>query len=116
MEKYNIYAGLNGGFGGAMYQCTMLCESEDEAYDIAYEMAVGEYQSYEGLHGILDWNDCFKEFCIKNNIEQTEENKLVHELEINSMYDEEIEDRISYYAILMSEDEDLSEDDYFEIN
>lgn len=47
--KYNIYAGLGGGFGGAR----LVAEAEEfenqaAAEEYAYEYAIEEYQSYEG--------------------------------------------------------------------
>ena len=56
--KYKIYAGLSGGFGGATYQKTEDYSSMDEALEDAYALAVEEYQSYEGCHGIMSWDDC----------------------------------------------------------
>ena len=31
LKEYNIYSGLGGGFGGASYQYTTLCESAEDA-------------------------------------------------------------------------------------
>ena len=56
--KYKIYAGLGGGFGGATYQMTEDYASIDEALKDAYNLSVEEYQSYEGMHGIMSWEDC----------------------------------------------------------
>ena len=53
--KYAIYAGLNGGFGGATFQYVDDFDSEYEALDAAYDKAVEEYESYEGCHGLMDW-------------------------------------------------------------
>ena len=52
--KYKIYAGLSG----ATYQKTEDYSSMDEALEDAYALAVEEYQSYEGCHGIMSWDDC----------------------------------------------------------
>lgn len=57
MKQYKIYAGLGGGFGGATYQGTYEAESLDSATEIAYELACEEYESYEGLHGLADYDD-----------------------------------------------------------
>lgn len=53
MKQYNIYAGL----GGADYQFTTLCETEDEALEEAYERACEDYEQYVGLHGLPGWED-----------------------------------------------------------
>ena len=109
MERYNIYAGLGGSFGGADYVYTAEFESLDEADSIVYEIAVEEYQSYEGLHGIRDWNDCFSDFCEKEGIPETNDNEAKYEDTINEIYQEEIDNWIEYYAVLTSEDSNLSE-------
>lgn len=62
---FEIYAGLSGGFGGASHQETDEFNSEEEALEYAYHLAIEEYQSYEGCHGILDWLDC-REDLIKS--------------------------------------------------
>lgn len=51
MELYNLYAGLSGGFGGYQYHCTEEYNSKDEALEAARQLAIEEYQSYEGCHG-----------------------------------------------------------------
>ena len=116
MEKYNIYAGLTGSFGGATYQGTGNFKSEDDAYQVAYECAVEEYQSYEGLHGIRDWNDCFEDFCEKEGIEPTSDNESKYLDEIELYYEEEMESWIEYYPVLFDEDKDLDPDEYFEMH
>jgi hypothetical protein len=50
--KYNIYAGLGGTLGGAQYRGTGEFENFDDAEDYAYRIAVEDYESYEGYHGI----------------------------------------------------------------
>ena len=61
MERFHLYAGLGGGFGGARYNQTIEAENIDEACEAAYELAVEEYQSYEGCHGIMNWGDCYED-------------------------------------------------------
>lgn len=55
--KYAIFAGLNGGFGGATFQYVDDFNTEEDALDTAYLLAVQEYESYEGLHGLPSWED-----------------------------------------------------------
>ena len=57
MAQYKIYAGLGGGFGGAQYIGTETFESEQAAYDYAFECACEEYDSYEGLHGLASYDN-----------------------------------------------------------
>jgi hypothetical protein len=102
MSLYNIYAGLSGGFGDAEYKGTADFDSEAEALQEAYELAVAEYQEYEGCHGILGWGDVAEE---NNLYEETDEDL------INELYQQEIESWIDYYVILTDEDQDIDKDE-----
>lgn len=106
MEKYNIYAGLGGGFGGAQYQYTIEANSKEEAEEIAYHEAIEIYQDFEGTYDIMDWNDC----AISLEIDPyTENDDLI--AEVDELYNEEIENWIVYYAILTSDDKEVSEEE-----
>ena len=106
MDKYNIYAGLGGSFGGANYKFTIEAKSKEEAEDIAYNEAVEVYQDFEGTYGIMDWNDC----AISLEIDPyTENDNLI--AEVDELYNEEMENWIEYYAILTSEDENISKEE-----
>lgn len=88
---YDIYAGLSGGFGGATFQVTEEYIDEDSATEAAYEIAVEIYQSYEGMHGILCWEEC-KEILEEEWGEVTDE-------DVDDYYREEVEGWIEYYAV-----------------
>ena len=104
--KYNIYAGLGGSMGGPTYVGTGEFKDEDSATNYAYAMAVEEYQSYEGYHGILDWYDV---------AEQEELDPEEDEKTIDAMYQEEVESWIEYYAILFEEDKEFNPEEYCEL-
>lgn len=53
--KYAIFAGLNGGFGGATYQHTDEFETYEDALDFAYGLACLMYDRLEGLYGLPNW-------------------------------------------------------------
>ena len=93
MEKYNIYAGLSGSFGGASFITTEEFKSLDDAYEYAYECAVEEYESYLGYHGLRTVEDIMVE-------------DEVDESEAIEIYQEEMESWIDYYAILASKDKE----------
>ena len=93
--KYNIYAGLSGQFGGPVYIGTGDFSNYDSAIDYAYQMAIEEYESYEGYHGIMSWYDIARE----ENLDVNEDIE-----EIDSIYNEEREQWLEYDAILTSED------------
>ena len=106
MNLYNIYAGLSGGFGGATYRGTGEFKSHADAEEEAYLLAIEEYESYEGYHGIMSWHDVADE----NGLDIFEDSA-----EIDDLYSDEREDWLDYYAVLASEDEDTPEDERFEI-
>lgn len=87
--EYKIYAGLSGGFGGANYQKTEDYSSMDEALEEAYALAVEEYQSYEGCHGIMSWDDC-REDLIDSGFDYDDG-------AVDDRYQEELESWLSYY-------------------
>lgn len=103
MDKYNIYAGLGGSFGGANYKFTIEANSLEEAEDIAYQEAVEEYEEYEGYHGLKTWAECAEELGVDIENEDSDE--------VDDLYNEEIESWIEYYAILTSEDKNISKDE-----
>lgn len=93
MEKYNIYAGLSGSFGGASFITTEEFKSLDDAYEYAYDCAVEIYESYVGYHGL-------------RTVEDIMEEEEVNESEAIEIYQEEMEGWIDYYAILTSKDKE----------
>lgn len=91
MPWFKIYAGLGGGFGGANYVDTIECETQDEAMEIACQSAIEEYESYEGNHGLLSWDEC-REDLIESGWEDPSDE------DVNDQYNEEIESWIDYYV------------------
>jgi hypothetical protein len=104
MTKYNLYAGLSGGFGGATYMGTYEFNTIEEATNEAYLLACEVYESYEGCHGILSWEECEAEL-----LENGED--FVDEEDVNLYYMEEKEGWLSYYAIPADEDDNVERED-----
>lgn len=92
MPKYKIYYGLGGGFGGARNNEPQIeeCKDENEANEIAYELACEEYESYDGMHGLLSIDDIMEE-------------EGVDESEAEEMWLEQREDWIDYFVELIKE-------------
>jgi hypothetical protein len=84
LKKWKVYAGLGGGFGGANYIKTV-SGSRDSAEKEAYQAAVEEYESYEGLHGL-------------RTIDQIEEEDGVSYEEASQTYNDEMESWLDYYV------------------
>lgn len=92
MKKFDVFAGLNGGFGGAEFIETIEADNEFEAEEYAYQYAVDMYQSYEGYYGILSWEDCYN--ALKEYGPDTFDDNMVDDYYLN-----EIESWIVYYVI-----------------
>ena len=61
MAKFEIYAGLGGGFGGAQLQETVEGITLEQAETWAYELACEEYDSYAGMHGLRNINEIMED-------------------------------------------------------
>ena len=85
------------GFGcgcGEEYE-VIEAKNEDDARHYAHECAVENYQSFEGYHGILDWEDVKEEYGLEDDCE------------IDAAYTEEIEDTIEYWVELFDKKNEL---------
>ena len=49
-----LFAGLSGGFGGAIPLRLEKDISKDDAEKLAYQLAIEEYENYEGMYGLRD--------------------------------------------------------------
>ena len=76
------------GFGcgcGNNYE-VIEAENKDDAIHYAYESAIEDYHSFEGYHGILNWEDVKEEY------------RLEDDYDVDVAYWEEIENTISYWV------------------
>lgn len=89
--KFEIYAGLGGGFGGANYVETIEANTREEAEEYARQCAIDDYESYEGSHGILSRDDVFEDLIESFGEEPLEE-------DVDLRYMEEVEGWIMYYV------------------
>lgn len=103
MAQYKLYAGLTGGFNSVGFRCIEDFEDIEEAESAARDLAIEEYQSYEGA-GLRTWEDCRDEI-----IEELGENAEIDEEDIDLHYIEEVESWIEYYVELC--DADAQEED-----
>lgn len=93
MTKYSIYAGMGGSFGGAVFQLFEEFNSLEEAQECAYQLALEQYQSYEGLHGILSWEDC------RQDLLDSYPDMKIDDEDVDAHYQEELESWIEYYVL-----------------
>lgn len=87
MPKYEIFAGLNGGFNSIVSKGIYDCVDMEQAEDLAYEFAIEEYQAYEGAPGL----PCYEEILNECSSEEEAENE----------YWEEVNMWIECYAVLV---------------
>lgn len=112
MRRFKIYAGMSGGFGGATYEGTIEAASERDAEQYAYDLAVEQYQSYEGYHGILSWEECKEDLHDSGMLEDLTENEC--EDLVNEHYLNEIDSWIDFYVVEIFDDEELEEEEFEE--
>ena len=70
--KFKIWYGLGGGFGGAkqsMEPETLEFDTKEGAESYAYDMAVQEYEMYEGSNGVREVADIMEEDGIEDENE-----------------------------------------------
>ena len=106
MLKFKVYAGLSGGFGGATYHGTYEYHSRKEAEDDARQLAIEEYESYGGYHGLYTWDSMRQEIADElydGDIEQVDPE------DVDIAYCEEIEGWLSYHVKEVTPE--FSEDD-----
>ena len=119
MAKYRIYAGLNGGFGGMVYQGTRDFASDQEAEWYAYDIAWEEYESYGGNHGLLDRDAVYEDLLESEMIDPHSQSEAEIDQIVDDAYREQVESWIRYKAVLVSdsnssdwgEDEEYDDDD-----
>lgn len=84
-NKWAIFAGLGGGFGGANFTGEIFTGTKEQAESRAYGAAQEEYDSYEGLHGLRTTDMIMDE-------------DGVDEDEANEIYNEEKESWLDYWV------------------
>jgi hypothetical protein len=86
--KYRVRGALGGGFGGCENKDweEVECEDENEASDIAYQIAIEEYEMYEGGNGIRSIDDIMDEEGVDE-----EEAEMIYHDERESWIDYEYE-------------------------
>ena len=109
MPWFKIFAGMGGSFGGAQYHGTFEFENMDEAHQEAYRLAEEEYQSYEGCHGILSYEDCEEDLRDSGFIDEDMTDDEIDDM-VYFHYLEKVESWISYYALPATGPDDQDED------
>ena len=110
MPKFKIYAGLSGGFGGAHFCEVYECGSQAEAEIYAREVAIEEYESYGGYHGLYTWDSMRQEIA---DDEYDGDIEAVDPEDVDMRMMEEVEGWLTYKVIPVQDNFhlDWSEDD-----
>lgn len=101
MPKFKIYAGLSGGFGGAHFCEVYECGSRAEAEMYAREVAVEEYESYGGYHGLYTWDSMRQEIA---DDEYDGDIEKVDPEDVDMRLMEEVESWLTYKVIPVQDD------------
>ena len=96
MRKFKLYAGLGGSFGGATFEEIRECRDEQEAEQAAYQLAVEEYESYGGMHGLLDYEGCYEDLQESGMFDTIDENEI--DDMVTAHYLEYMESWLDYYV------------------
>jgi len=83
-DKWAIFAGLGGGFGGANFK-EIFMGSKEDAESVAYEFASLDYDQYDGMHGLRSISDIMEEDGVEED-------------EAEEIYNEEREGWLEYYV------------------
>lgn len=86
---------INYGCGCGENNEVISASSLEVAEEYAYQRAIEEYESYEGLHGIRSFIDILEE---EFNISVEDEEAEDYYEQAQEIYDEEVENTISYSA------------------
>lgn len=97
-KKYKAYYGLGGGFGGAKDYEIIETNDEEEAEDMAFELACQTYSSYEGLYGLEDWGDVLKRLNGECSGEPLDEDNEEDVKIIDEAYNESRETWLDYWV------------------
>lgn len=114
MPKFKLFAGLGGGFGGPEYYMTEEYPNRDAAMKDAYDLAVEKYESYEGYHGILSWDDVYQDL-IDSGFIDTISDREIEEM-VDDAYQEAMEGWLTYNAIPVQPGEKETDSGYTDYN
>jgi hypothetical protein len=101
MPKFKIYAGLSGGFGGAHFCEVYECGSQAEAETYAREVAIEEYESYGGYHGLYTWDSMRQEIA---DDEYDGDIEAVNPEDVDMRMIEEVEGWLTYNVVPVQDD------------
>lgn len=112
--KYNIFAGLSGGFGGANYYNTEEFDTVEEAEENAYEIACEKYDNMAGLHGLESYEHYVEEAQLdldEDDYENEDDFDNAVQEYAEEAYNEDRESWLDYYVIPETDPKFLKDDE-----
>lgn len=109
MRKYEIFAGMGGGFGGAQSHGIYEFRNFREAERYAYGLAFDEYQSYEGSHGILNREEVYEDCLASEWIDPEAQSEVEIDNIVDEAYIEAVEGWIEWRVVPISDTTDLAD-------
>lgn len=97
------YFRINYGCGCGDNEEYMEFNSQEEADFVAYQLAIDNYESYEGLHGIRSMAEIAEE-DFEVELDELDYNTAMY-IDIETTYLEEREDQLNYSAEEISREE-----------
>ena len=97
------YFRINYGCGCGDNEEYMEFNSQEEADFVAYQLAIDNYESYEGLHGIRSMAEIAEE-DFEVELDELDYNTAMY-IDIETAYIEEREDQLNYSAEEISREE-----------
>ena len=93
MPKFNLYAGLTGGFNSVeLVAKNVECESLEEAEMFAYDYALSKFDDMSGTHGLKSYMD------IKDELREEYGDDIAFDDIVFEEYLQYADQWISYYA------------------
>ena len=109
MPYYKIYAGLNGGYGGAQYRYTDEFEDLDEANDAAYAEASDIYDGMPKGTSLMSYEKAREEALL--DFEEYDLNDSDHQEELENIIDEIIQEDMDHWIACWAEETESPKDD-----
>lgn len=109
MPYFKIYAGLNGGFGGATHRYTDEFEDEYDAVDAAYSEGCSIYESFSYKEGLMNYTKA-KEKALQD-FEDYDPNNSDHEEELENIIEEIIQEDMDRWITCWAEETESPQDD-----
>ena len=88
---FKVYAGIERDTYHGIYEC----RNEEEAMNLAWELACDDYEMYAGQQGIPSWEDCREDYIDLYG-------EIPDDYEVDTQYQDIRESWLDYYVVEVS--------------